>query len=108
MLRQGPDGPSRPPPPPGREAVKRNLDAAAFPEPARKRTAASPSNGVSAGGGATNGVPGGSGATSGAPGGNGVNKGSPGGKGIGGGGEATHLISALNPYTNKYVIKVRM
>jgi hypothetical protein len=37
-----------------------------------------------------------------------VNKGLPSGKGIGGGGEATHLVSALNPYTNKYVIKVRM
>lgn len=70
--------------PAGREAVKRNLDAAAFPDGPSKRPAASQPSQAQAGRAASNGV------------------------GGGGGAEATHQVAALNPYINKYVIKVRV
>jgi hypothetical protein len=65
--------------PSGREAVKRNLEAAAFVEPSVKRAATNGQTDKPLGNGAAN-----------------------------GGGEqlATHSVASLNPYVNKFVIKV--
>ena len=112
----------RPAQPVGREAVKRNL-AADFPDPASKRFAFGTSRGQTGGAGQAGGQgqSGGAGQTAGPGQAGGQSQaaskaGQNNGKAAGvsayvassNGGEATHEVSALNPFINKYNIKVSM